>query len=258
MREKNAHILAAATTTAGIAALGAVALTHAPRPVKALRLGNRDEFSPVRVELNPNSALYGKRIGFLGSSITYGAAARGVSFVEYLQAGDGVLATKSAISGTTLAGTSPRTYVSRLVSDFSTLDHYDLFVCQLSTNDSRAHKALGTITPDDQRSGFDRDTTLGAIEFICEYVRKNFDCPVMFYTCVRKPDDDYARLVAALFDAQKKWGFGILDLWRDPVVKSITALSPYAMMDDAHPTRLGYQKIWTPLFRHSIEKILAL
>ena len=72
--------------------------------------GNRSVFSPDNISYNPESSLSGKRIGFLGSSITYGFAANGVSFVDYLQARDGVVTTKSAVSGTTLAGTEADNY----------------------------------------------------------------------------------------------------------------------------------------------------
>lgn len=241
-----------------LAGAGLIAAHFAPRPLKAVVLGNAPQYGPDQVTLDPASPLFGKRIGYLGSSITYGAAAHGKSFADYLSAEDGVITTKSAISGTTLAGNEPKTYVSRLVSDFPLTSQYDAFVVQLSTNDGRQNKALGTITADDQQSGFDRNTTLGAIEFICSYIRDHFKAPIIFYTCLRKTDADYAALVAQLYILQAKWHFTILDLWADPVVKSLTAASPMAMFDDAHPTQLGYQTIWTPLFEQKLTQLLAV
>ncbi|ANZ61887.1 SGNH/GDSL hydrolase family protein [Secundilactobacillus paracollinoides] len=236
---------------------GIVAAHLMSRPVKALVLGNAPQYRPDKVKLNPASPLFGKRVGYLGSSITYGAAAHGVSFVDYLRAQDGVITTKSAISGTTLAGNSPKTYVSRLITDFPLTTAYDAFVIQLSTNDSRQNLGLGILTPDDQRTGFNRSTTLGAIEFICSYIQDHFDAPIIFYTCLRKTDADYSALVTQLYHLQAKWHFTILDLWADPVVKTLTAASPLAMADDAHPTQLGYQTIWTPLFEQVLTRVLA-
>lgn len=49
--------------------------------------------------------LQGKTIIFLGSSITYGEAADGRSFVDIMEEKDGINAIKEAVSGTTLADT---------------------------------------------------------------------------------------------------------------------------------------------------------
>lgn len=242
--------------TAAVGA-GIVACKFAPRPMKTMILGNRSLFDASRETLNPQSPLFGKKIGFLGSSITYGAASHGSSFVEYLQARDGVISTKSAVSGTTLAGHESQTYVSRLIHDFDTNDHYDLFVCQLSTNDERFGKVMGAHTPASQTGNFDTNSTLGAIEFICQYIKENFHCPILFYTCVRKAGSSYGDLVANLDELQLKWHFDILNLWSNPVIKSLNKSTPYAMLDDAHPTKLGYQKIWTPLFEQAIENMIA-
>lgn len=46
--------------------------------------------------------LGGKRIIFLGSSVTYGACAMGQSFIEALEEKDGIIAIKEAVSGTLL------------------------------------------------------------------------------------------------------------------------------------------------------------
>lgn len=66
----------------GILAATAVGIHKIPRPLKAIMLGNLPAYLPSTEVLNPSSKLYGKRIAFLGSSITYGAAAKGKSFVE--------------------------------------------------------------------------------------------------------------------------------------------------------------------------------
>jgi hypothetical protein len=50
-----------------------------------------------------DSPLNGKTVLFLGSSVTYGSAAEGQSFVELFETLDGVNAIKEAKSGTTLA-----------------------------------------------------------------------------------------------------------------------------------------------------------
>ncbi|WDF83130.1 SGNH/GDSL hydrolase family protein [Lacticaseibacillus pabuli] len=240
--------------TTAVLGAGAAAYRFIPRPLKALVIGNAPQYAPERLILNTDSPLYGKRIGFLGSSITYGAAAGGKSFVEDLVAQDGVIATKSAISGTTLAGSTPKTYVSRIVTDFDNSQPLDAFVCQLSTNDSRQGLAMGQIS---ETNHYDVQTTIGAMEFICQYVADNFGCPMVFYTCVRKSDSDYEELIRQLYALQTKWNCSVIDLWGDPVLKHRTALSPNSMMDDAHPTRLGYETMWLPIFERDLAEVLA-
>ncbi|MDD6431712.1 SGNH/GDSL hydrolase family protein [Limosilactobacillus sp.] len=224
----------------------------------AYQRGNATEYSPNNVTFNSASPLAGKRIAFLGSLVTYGFAAKGKSFVDYLQARDGVQVTKSAISGTTLAGLETGGYLDRLEHDFSANSHYDLFVCQLSTNDNRHGKVLGNITPSDQWDNFDCSTTLGAIEEICHYVRAHFDCPLTFYTCLQDdPAGQYANLIAQLKKLQAKWDFTIIDLFHNQGLLASTAAHPNAMFDDVHPTQEGYLKIWLPVFERELTAILA-
>lgn len=224
----------------------------------AYQKGNAAKYRPDAVTFNPASPLNGKTIAFLGSSVTYGFAAKGKSFVDYLAARDGVRAVKSAISGTTLAGSEPGGYLDRLKKDFPVDQQYDLFVCQLSTNDNRHGKVLGRLTADSQRAGFDVETTLGAIEEVCRYVRATFNCPLVFYTCLQNdPDHKYADLIKALQHLRKKWGFAIIDLFDNQGLLASTAAHPNAMFDDVHPTQEGYLKIWLPVFERELTAIIT-
>ncbi|MBE4710346.1 SGNH/GDSL hydrolase family protein [Limosilactobacillus fermentum] len=220
--------------------------------------GNAPAFSPDRVNYDPASPLNGRRVAFLGSSITYGLFAKGVSFVDYLQAKDGLVATKAAVSGTTLAGTDVNGYLKRMKRRFNGQKAYDLFVCQLSTNDTRHGATLGERTGNEQREGFDLSTTLGAIEEICAYVKQTLDCPVLFYTCVNQKDDGtYAQLVDELKLLQAKWDFAILDLFNDAGLNATTAARPNAMYDEVHPTQAGYLKLWLPVFEQKLGALLG-
>ncbi|WP_054723570.1 SGNH/GDSL hydrolase family protein [Lacticaseibacillus nasuensis] len=232
------------------AGVTAVALTGLAHATVRLARGNQPQYAPGAATLDPTSPLYGKRIVFLGSSITYGAAAHGRSFVDDLAASDGVIAGKLAISGTTLAGHEASSYVSRLAA-FHPAVTPDAFVCQLSTNDGRQGKPLGMIA-EPGVTQFDADTTIGAIETIVSRVQRDWGCPILFYTCLLQPDADYSALIAALRQLQAKYHFAILDLHGDAALASATKQHPGAMFDDAHPTQLGYSKLWTPLFRQAL------
>ena len=91
--------------------------------------GNAAQYSPEAVTRVEGSALAGKHIIFLGSSVTYGAAAMGVSFADYVCARTGATMTKEAVSGTTLADDRPDSYVARLKRLDGSIPA-DLFVCR--------------------------------------------------------------------------------------------------------------------------------
>lgn len=58
--------------------------------------------------------LSNKNIGFLGSSVTYGAASLGTSFADYIGERNSAVVIKEAVSGTTLVDNGNSSYVSRL------------------------------------------------------------------------------------------------------------------------------------------------
>jgi len=143
--------------------------------------GNAAQYAPEQVERIADSPLNGKHIIFLGSSVTYGASSKGVSFADYIAARNGCTITKEAVSGTTLVDEGIGSYISRL----KTLDasqSVDIFVCQLSTNDASQKKPLGEIGQSKERDSFDTKTVAGAIEHIIAYARETWNCPVVFYT----------------------------------------------------------------------------
>lgn len=85
-------------------------LNEVPTMLKSLKNifniinGNKDYYNPKLDMKKDDDNLNGKKIIFLGSSITYGAASKGISFVEYLTTEYEVKGIKEAKSGTTLAG----------------------------------------------------------------------------------------------------------------------------------------------------------
>ena len=56
----------------------------------------------------------GEKIIFLGSSVTYGASAKGVSFEDYIGKRNQAEVVKEAVSGTTLVDNGANSYISRL------------------------------------------------------------------------------------------------------------------------------------------------
>ena len=72
--------------------------------------GNSPKYS-VKNSDTVSSTLKGKTIIFLGSSVTYGYASKGESFVDFLEKQDGITAVKEAKSGTTLVDDKSSSYI---------------------------------------------------------------------------------------------------------------------------------------------------
>lgn len=218
--------------------------------------GNADEYSADNTAKLESSPLEGKHIAFLGSSVTYGAHSLGESFVEYLAARNGFTYVKEAVSGITLATKYGRSYVKRMRENMDPNERFDLFICQLSTNDATRRVPLGQISESFDIADFDTDTVSGAIEYIAAYVADTWNCPLVFYTGTRYDSSCYADMVKLLFDLKAKWGFEVIDLWDDEIRNGVTE-SDYSfyMSDPIHPTRAGYRDWWTPIMEKELYRI---
>ena len=185
--------------------------------------------------------LRGKTVLFLGSSVTYGSAAGGVSFVDILGERYGINCIKEAVSGTTLVDINEKSYVSRLKA-VDTGVRPDLFVCQLSTNDAKKKLDIGKIEE--------------AICFVLDYARGVFGCPAVFYTGTYFEDEVYSKMIDTLYKLKERYDFHILDLYHD---KDMLSVSPEDyqryMKDKIHPTLIGYTEWWTPKFKEFFDSL---
>lgn len=185
--------------------------------------------------------LKNKTVLFLGSSVTYGSAAGGVSFADLMADECGIKCVKEAVSGTTLADLDESSYVARLKTVDKSL-RADLFICQLSTNDAARNIALCEIDK--------------AIRAIIEYVQRTFACPVAFYTGTYYESEPYAKMIDLLYTLKKEYDFYILDLYHDKKMLSVSPVD-YAryMSDPIHPNLVGYKEWWTPKFIEFCERL---
>ena len=206
--------------------------------------GNGEQYDIENVEEFENSPLEGMNICYLGSSVTYGAYSQGVSFADYIAKRNGTTFVKEAVNGTTLADGN-NSYISRM-EKLDKQAQFDLFICQLSTNDATQNKPLGEVSADGTAE-FDTHTVCGAIEYIITYVTQTWNCPVVFYTNSYYESQSYAAMVEALEEIQQKYDIGVIDLYTDEAFNDISdeQRSLY-MADDIHPTKAGYLEWWTP------------
>lgn len=219
-----------------------------------LNLGNLSgKYNPENLEKVPNSPLKGKNIVFLGSSVTKGFAAYGKSFVDMIAARTGANCVKEAVSGTTLVDDNAKSYVARLKA-LDPKTPCDLFVCQLSTNDATKKKPLGKVAAAGE--AFDTKTVCGAIEYIIDYAKKTWNCPVAFYTNPEYASPEYKDMVEALYAIAKKWDVAVIDLWNDRELNTKEAKKHSCMNDQIHPTKKGYA-LWTPVMEAALENVIA-
>lgn len=219
---------------------------------------NNQEKEPVLAEEQKESPLYGKRIIFLGSSVTYGEAADGYSFVDYLEEKDGIKAVKEAVSGTTLTDSGGDSYVQRMKNNIDKDMEADAFVCQLSTNDATQRMPLGEIADTKELEDFDTGTVTGAIEYIIGYASESWDCPVIFYTNSKFGHKGYEEMIDVMTDIQKKWNIGFIDMYNDTEFNDISDEQKKEYMADyIHPTRQGYIQWWAPYIEDYLITYLA-
>ncbi|MCR4748196.1 MAG: SGNH/GDSL hydrolase family protein [Lachnospiraceae bacterium] len=197
----------------------------------------------------------GKKIVFLGSSVTYGSAANGISFADIICEKNGYEMIKESVSGTTLVDEDDSSYVSRLRKIKS--DNADLFICQLSTNDATKLYPFGVVSEGKDIDTFDVNTIAGAIEYIIAYASGKWNCPIAFYTGTRYESDHYAKMVKLLIMIAEKWSIKVINLWDEPFFNDVSE-DDYKryMSDPIHPTIEGYREWWTPFIERCIKGML--
>ncbi len=204
--------------------------------------GNADKYSVENVQPLDASPLAGMNICYLGSSVTYGASSLRESFVEFISKRNGTTFVKEAVSGTTLVttGSGGGSYIARM-KKLDKSAKFDLFICQLSTNDASQNKPLGAV------DGTDDTTVCGAINAVIEYVKETWNCPVIFYTNAYYESESYSAMVNAVKQIAGIKDAGVIDLFTDTEFNNITKeqRSLY-MADRIHPTKAGYLLWWTP------------
>lgn len=213
--------------------------------------GNAKKYSVAQTKMEP-SDLINNQIAFLGSSVTYGAGALGESFVDYLSKKDNICAFKDAVSGTTLVDNDSNSYIGR-IGRLPVLEKLTAFVLQLSTNDAiKGKEDLGEIAADDN---FDTQTVTGAIEYILNYVKKNWNCPVLIFSNPKFDSEFYGQMVERVKELQNKWNFNFLNLWDNDSFNYSEKDRELYMLDPIHPTRAGYKLSWLPVIEEELLKI---
>ena len=219
--------------------------------------GNAEKYSLENIEPLENSPLRGKRICYLGSSVTLGLYSMDVSFADYISYRNGCEYVKEAVSGTTLVDNGKTSYIQRMKNNISKDEKFDAFVCQLSTNDASKEMPIGELSSSENLEDFDTQTVTGAMEYIIVYAKQTWNCPVIFYTGTKYDSEQYQQMVDVLFELQDKYGIGVIDLWNDEEMNDVSDKEyKVYMADPVHPTQAGYLEWWTPKMEEYLYQFL--
>ena len=219
--------------------------------------GNAEKYSLENIEPLENSPLGGKRICYLGSSVTLGLYSMDVSFADYISYRNGCEYVKEAVSGTTLVDNGKTSYIQRMKNNIGTDEKFDAFVCQLSTNDASKEMPIGELSRSENLEDFDTQTITGAMEYITVYAKQTWNCPVIFYTGTKYDSKQYQQMVDVLFELQDKYGIGVIDLWNDEEMNDVSEKEyEVYMADPVHPTQAGYLEWWTPKMEEYLYQFL--
>jgi lysophospholipase L1-like esterase len=202
--------------------------------------------------MEKKSPLNNKSFCYLGSSVTRGSAANDVSFVENISRRNNTKFYKDAENGTTLTKIKDgdNSYVSRLERINKNL-HFDVFVVQLSTNDAMKKIKVGSM--EDTKP----TTICGAINYIIDYIRENWNAQVIFYTSPYFYNEYYNRMVVALTTVCKYKKVPIIDMYDDYEFNQLTKEKRKRFMaDKIHPTSLGYHTWITPRMERDLYKFV--
>lgn len=221
--------------------------------------GNKEEYSVASTPSIDNSPLKNKTFLFLGSSVTYGEKSYGESIPDYLAKKHQCTSVKEAVSGTTLMDKTTaagKSYVRRLeeyLAKEGKANSLDGFILQLSTNDISYRDQWGSVAPDEEKdaSTFDKQTTIGAMEYIFATIREAYHCPLYLFSNSRY-NDYYGELVKLAIPAVAKWDVTFINLHDDAAFNDITPEQHEKYMDDnVHPSRCGYRDWWLPKFEEA-------
>lgn len=203
--------------------------------------------------------LTGLHIAYLGSSVMEGTGNDGISFVEFIAKRNSGTFVKDTKADSTMADTGEDSYVQR-VQKMDKDAKIDIFMCEIPFADVEQKVMTGEIkdaeTSDDLESleDFDTTTTAGAMEYIANYAKQTWNCPVIFYTNVKTGDEGYQKLVELGWKMRTKWSTGMVDAWYQ--LSTDTDDFDAYMADETHPSGKGYLEWITPFIESKVPGIL--
>lgn len=175
--------------------LGAAAYVTA-RESGMFHPGNDRKYDPASTPCQPDDGLAGKRIIWLGSSLTAGRKAQNTGLPAYMEAMyRTVTAADLSVAGSPLTDIVQNSGIARLRSLAKDLHEADLLVCEL---DEACFRDRGELTASADRFACDLSTGFGAVQYVISFTREMFHCPVFFWASFWDPSGTFGDTVSAV------------------------------------------------------------
>ncbi len=205
-----------------------------------------------------DNPLYGKTMYGDGDSIAYGSGT-GQSYLNLIADSNGMILTKAAVAGTTIAVRDGRTdsILERLKLQAN--NTYDIMLIEGGINDMFTSVPLGTLS-----SGYsatlDETTFIGAMESLCKELNTNhFGSKCLFLLVHRKLEYNTQETYwAAAISALEKWCIPYIDLrkqtnlaaWNDTIGEAY-----FVEVAGTHPTLNTYKQFYVPLIEAKLKTL---
>lgn len=208
--------------------------------------GNNDEYNVEKLKKNEDSVMQDDPYVFLGSDFTFGAKSDGQSFVDYLEAVDGIKCKKYGGEGYKLNGKGENT----LVYCFSKAVEKDVYpkvvFCEVPACNAKGRQNNGELSSSYYIGDYDTTTLYGAMEYLCASADLNWGCKVVFITCPTNDDKKYAEIAEAADAVAEKWGSKVINFYNNDEISFDKSERKLYMVDSSSPTKAGYNKVYAP------------
>lgn len=220
--------------------------------------------------------LNGKSIYCDGDSVAYGTGTDILgndcfSYCNFIAQNCNCNIKNNAVPGTTLArrknmkNDSRKSILERVTQ---MKGHYDIILLEGGFNDLFKKVEIGTVTPDDDKSGnYDEYTTAGALESICYFLQENYrDSVKLFVLCHKLTKTKYNRQSEywkLIKDILEKWEIDYIDLSEETQLTDVNEeiSNQYFRLkndkgDGIHPLTYTNQKIYGPYVAQKLNRML--
>lgn len=216
--------------------------------------GNNDEYNVEQLKRNENSVMQDDPYVFLGSDFTFGAKSDGQSFVDYLEAVDGIKCKKYGGENYKLNGKGENT----LVYCFSKAVEKDVYpkvvFCEVPACNAKGRQNNGELSSSYYIGDYDTTTLYGAMEYLCASADLNWGCKVVFITCPTNDDKKYAEIAEAADAVAEKWGSKVINFYNNDEISFDKSEKSLYMVDNSSPTKAGYNKVYAPKVEEFIQR----
>lgn len=216
--------------------------------------GNNDEYNVEQLKKNEDSVMQDDPYVFLGSDFTFGAKSDGQSFVDYLEAVDGIKCKKYGGEGYKLNGKGEETLAYSFSKAVEENTNPKVVFCEIPVCNAKGRQKIGELTSSYYIGDCDTTTFYGALEYICASADLNWGCKVVFITCPTNDEKKYDPLVEATNAVAEKWNTKVINFYNNEEISFDKSERKLCMVDSSSPTKAGYNKVYAPKVEEFIQR----